>query len=81
MSEKDRLETAAERGEPFLMETDYIDDPDRPGAVLDPRRSHGGFGGCSRTVTIPRFGSPTSRRQSESTGSTRKRRSSERSNC
>ncbi|QLK26385.1 TatD family hydrolase [Natrinema zhouii] len=37
MCEKDRLETAAERGEPFLMETDYIDDPDRPGAVLGPK--------------------------------------------
>ncbi len=37
MSEKERLETAAERGEPFLMETDYIDDPDRPGAVLGPK--------------------------------------------
>ncbi|QCC60312.1 TatD family hydrolase [Natrinema thermotolerans] len=37
MSDKDRLETAAERGEPFLMETDYIDDPDRPGAVLGPK--------------------------------------------
>ena len=37
MSEKDRLELAAERGEPFLMETDYIDDPDRPGAVLGPK--------------------------------------------
>ncbi|WP_222918764.1 TatD family hydrolase [Natrinema sp. SYSU A 869] len=37
MADKDRLETAAERGEPFLMETDYIDDPDRPGAVLGPK--------------------------------------------
>ncbi|WP_247001412.1 TatD family hydrolase [Halosolutus gelatinilyticus] len=37
MSEKDRLEVAADRGEPFLMETDYIDDPDRPGAVLGPK--------------------------------------------
>ncbi|MFC6718404.1 TatD family hydrolase [Natrialbaceae archaeon GCM10025810] len=37
MSEKDRLEVAAERGDPFLMETDYIDDPDRPGAVLGPK--------------------------------------------
>ncbi|AXR77602.1 TatD family hydrolase [Natrarchaeobaculum sulfurireducens] len=37
MSEKDRLEEAADRGEPFLMETDYIDDPDRPGAVLGPK--------------------------------------------
>ena len=37
MSEKDRLETAAEAGAPFLMETDFIDDPDRPGAVLGPK--------------------------------------------
>ena len=37
MSEKDRLTEAAERGEPFLMETDFIDDPDRPGAVLGPK--------------------------------------------
>ncbi len=37
MADKDRLQTAAERGEPFLMETDYIDDPDRPGAVLGPK--------------------------------------------
>ncbi len=37
MCEKDRLERAADRGEPFLMETDYIDDPDRPGAVLGPK--------------------------------------------
>ncbi|WP_049925780.1 TatD family hydrolase [Halopiger goleimassiliensis] len=37
MSDKDRLERAAERGEPFLMETDYVDDPDRPGAVLGPK--------------------------------------------
>jgi len=37
MSEKDRLRTAAETGEPFLMETDFVDDPDRPGAVLGPK--------------------------------------------
>jgi TatD-related deoxyribonuclease len=37
MSEKDRLEVAAEAGEPFLMETDFVDDPDRPGAVLGPK--------------------------------------------
>jgi len=37
MSEKDRLELAADRGEPFLMETDFVDDPDRPGAVLGPK--------------------------------------------
>ena len=37
MSEKDRLEVAAESDAPFLMETDYVDDPDRPGAVMGPR--------------------------------------------
>ncbi|MUW15643.1 deoxyribonuclease [Halorubrum sp. CBA1125] len=37
MSEKDRLERAAESGEPFLMETDFVDDPDRPGMVLGPK--------------------------------------------
>jgi TatD-related deoxyribonuclease len=37
MSEKDRLEIAAERGDPFLMETDFVDDPDRPGAVMGPK--------------------------------------------
>jgi TatD-related deoxyribonuclease len=37
MSERDRLELAAERGDPFLMETDFVDDPDRPGAVLGPK--------------------------------------------
>ena len=36
-SEPDRLERAAEQGEPFMMETDYLDDPDRPGAVLGPK--------------------------------------------
>jgi TatD-related deoxyribonuclease len=37
MSELDWLREAAERGEPFLMETDFVDDPDRPGAVLGPK--------------------------------------------
>ncbi|WP_416840662.1 TatD family hydrolase [Haloferax sp. DFSO52] len=37
MSDRDRLEVAAERGDPFLMETDFIDDPDRPGAVMGPK--------------------------------------------
>ncbi|MFB6103463.1 MAG: TatD family hydrolase [Halobacteriaceae archaeon] len=37
MSERDRLERAADRGDPFLMETDFVDDPDRPGAVLGPK--------------------------------------------
>jgi TatD-related deoxyribonuclease len=37
MSEKERLEVAAERDDPFLMETDFVDDPDKPGAVLGPK--------------------------------------------
>ncbi|GAA0298849.1 TatD family hydrolase [Halarchaeum salinum] len=37
MCEKDYLETAIESGEPFLMETDYVDDAERPGAVMGPK--------------------------------------------
>jgi TatD-related deoxyribonuclease len=37
MSEKDRLTRAAESGAPFLMETDFVDDADRPGAVMGPK--------------------------------------------
>jgi len=37
IANKDDLRDAVESGEPFLMETDYIDDPDRPGAVLGPK--------------------------------------------
>ena len=37
MSEPDWLREAADRGEPFVMETDIVDDPDRPGAVLGPK--------------------------------------------
>ncbi len=37
ISDKDELETVCERDVPFLMETDFIDDPDRPGAVLGPK--------------------------------------------
>jgi TatD-related deoxyribonuclease len=37
MSEPAWLREAANREEPFLMETDFIDDPDRPGAVLGPK--------------------------------------------
>ena len=37
MSETDYLERAIDLGEPFLMETDFVDDPDRPGAVLGPK--------------------------------------------
>ena len=34
---KDALEAAASEDGPFLMETDFLDDPDRPGAVLGPK--------------------------------------------
>jgi len=37
MSDRDRLEAAVDSGEPFLMETDFVDDPERPGAVLGPK--------------------------------------------
>jgi len=37
ISNKNGLEAAARSGEPFLMETDFLDDPDRPGAVLGPK--------------------------------------------
>jgi len=37
LSRKDGLEAAAEDSGPFLMETDFLDDPDRPGAVLGPK--------------------------------------------
>lgn len=37
ISREEALQTAAERADPFLMETDFLDDPDRPGAVLGPR--------------------------------------------
>jgi TatD-related deoxyribonuclease len=37
ISNRDDLEAAVESGEPFMMETDFLDDPDRPGAVLGPK--------------------------------------------
>jgi TatD-related deoxyribonuclease len=37
ISHEEDLRAAAESGDPFLMETDFIDDPDRPGAVLGPK--------------------------------------------
>jgi len=37
LSDREELAGAAERGDPFLMETDFLDDPDRPGAVLGPK--------------------------------------------
>lgn len=35
--DKDELRRAAAGDEPFLMETDFIDDPQRPGAVMGPK--------------------------------------------
>ncbi len=37
LADEDELAVAADGGQPFLMETDYLDDPDRPGAVLGPK--------------------------------------------
>jgi TatD-related deoxyribonuclease len=37
ISNRENLVAAAESNDPFLMETDFIDDPDRPGAVLGPK--------------------------------------------
>ena len=37
IANREALERAAEENEPFLMETDFLDDPDRPGAVLGPK--------------------------------------------
>jgi TatD-related deoxyribonuclease len=37
MCEKDYLREAVAAGEPFLMETDFVDDADRPGAVMGPK--------------------------------------------
>ena len=37
MCNKEWLQTAADNDAPFLMETDYVDDPDRPGAVMGPK--------------------------------------------
>lgn len=37
ISHRENLEAIIETDDPFLMETDYLDDPDRPGAVLGPK--------------------------------------------
>ncbi|WP_232686114.1 TatD family hydrolase [Halobacterium zhouii] len=37
MCEKEYLEDAVETGESFLMETDFVDDAERPGAVMGPK--------------------------------------------
>jgi len=37
MCRKEWLREAAAGDEPFLMETDFVDDPDRPGAVMGPK--------------------------------------------
>ena len=37
IADREELRRAAESERPFLVETDFIDDPDRPGAVLGPK--------------------------------------------
>ncbi len=37
LAKKPKIEGAIEQGRPFMLETDFIDDPDRPGAVLGPK--------------------------------------------
>lgn len=37
IARREPLSAAVEAGKPFFMETDYLDDPDRPGAVLGPK--------------------------------------------
>jgi len=37
ISRKEALLDAVDSGDPFTMETDFLDDPDRPGAVLGPK--------------------------------------------
>ena len=37
IANKDALEAAASEDGPFMIETDFLDDPDRPGAVLGPK--------------------------------------------
>ncbi len=37
LASKHNIHTAIKKGDRFLMETDYIDDPKRPGAVLAPK--------------------------------------------
>jgi TatD-related deoxyribonuclease len=37
IARREELDAAIEHGRPFMMETDFIDDPDRPGAVLGPK--------------------------------------------
>ena len=37
IARKDELRAAVDSGEPFMVETDFLDDPDRPGAVLGPK--------------------------------------------
>lgn len=37
LASRENLQSALEDGNRFLMETDYMDDPDRPGAVLGPK--------------------------------------------
>jgi TatD-related deoxyribonuclease len=37
IAKKAKIEGALDQGRPFMLETDFLDDPDRPGAVLGPK--------------------------------------------
>jgi TatD-related deoxyribonuclease len=37
LASKSNINTSAQFNLPFMMETDYLDDPNRPGAVLGPK--------------------------------------------
>jgi len=37
IARKPEIEDALDHGRPFMLETDFLDDPDRPGAVLGPK--------------------------------------------
>jgi TatD-related deoxyribonuclease len=37
IAHREEIEVAVEEGDPFMLETDFLDDPERPGAVLGPK--------------------------------------------
>lgn len=50
IAREDALAEAAASGDPFLMETDFLDDPDRPGAVLGTKTVPRRVGWLAETV-------------------------------
>jgi len=51
IADKEEVRRAAERDAPFMLETDFIDDPDRPGRSSGRRRSRDGPAGWRRRDT------------------------------